>query len=275
MFKGFYQLTSGMLTETRRLNVLANNMTNVATSGYKADRFTSSTFQEKMWELVGNKNKTYQELGELSDITAPSKLYTDFSQASFDETNQPLDFAIEGDDVYFAIQPFAAAAEDAAAAEGGEPAANAEERGRVYTRNGNFSLDAEGYLVLPGQGRVLAMNGEPMRVQTDMLTCDDNGGLYADDGLNNGAYLGRLGVFAFPEGTELVKNEQGMFTTDAEAEARISLVHHKMLERSNVDLVRQMTEMITSQRAFQSAAEVIKIYDDVINRAASEVGRNG
>ena len=247
MYKGFYNLTSAMLTHGKHLDVISNNMTNVATPGYKTDRFTASTFQEVMWNLVGNKNKSYTELGEQSWITAPSQLYTDFSQGSFDITGQPLDFAIEGAG-YFAIET---------------------DGGRVYTRDGNFALDDEGYLCLPGQGRVLNVAGNPMRLVTDQFEVDGLAGLYTEDG----GFLGRIGIFDFANNEGLVKNDQALFQGPGDGVITNVTVRNGMLERSNVDMVQQLTEMINTQRAYQSAAEVIKIYDEVIQRATTNVGQ--
>ena len=248
MYKGFYNLTSAMLTQGRHLDVLSNNMTNVATPGFKADRYTMAPFEEYMWSLVGNKNKVYTDLGQQSFITAPSQLYTDFSQASFDETGQPLDFAIEGKG-YFAVQT---------------------DDGTIYTRNGNFSLDDEGYLCLPGQGRVLSPNEEPILLVTDKFRDDGYGGLYTE----TGGFLGRVGVFTFEdEEAMLEKNDQALFVAEGGgAEAATVAIHNGMLERANVDLVQQMMEMISSERAYQSAAEVIKIYDELINKVTTNMG---
>lgn len=69
MTKGFYNLTSGMLSQSRRLDVVSNNMTNLATPGYKSELYTDSTFQEVMMSLVGNKEKSgAQEIGTESYI---------------------------------------------------------------------------------------------------------------------------------------------------------------------------------------------------------------
>jgi len=248
MFKGFYNLTSAMLTQGKRLDIISNNMTNVSTAGYKTDTFTATTFDEVMWQRVGNKNKQYEELGEQSFITAPSQLYTDYAQTGFDETGLPLDFAIEGEGFFAVNTP----------------------TGRMYTRNGSFSLDNEGYLYLPGQGRVLDDQGEELQLGTDKLTGDGYGGLFND----NGGYYGRIGVYAFEDPVEqLEKNEQGMFVSDAQPQAVTTIVHQKMIERSNVDWVREITEMIASQRAYQSAAEASKIYDQVMRQATEDVGR--
>ena len=63
MFKGFYDLSSAMLTQTRNLDVVGNNMSNTATVGYKADRYADTTFDEVMRSQIGNKQKNPQELG--------------------------------------------------------------------------------------------------------------------------------------------------------------------------------------------------------------------
>lgn len=247
MFKGFYNLTSGMLTQGKRLDVIANNMTNTATAGFKADRFTASTFGDVLWSLVGNKDKQYTDLGMMSYITAPSQLYTDHTQGSLEETGMPLDFAIEGDG-YFAVET---------------------DGGRAYTRSGSFALDEEGYLCLPGQGRVLDPDGEPVQLYTDQIKMDDAGRLF----MESGGYLGQIGVFSFEDNAQLAKNDQGLFVTGQQGQVAAVTLHHGMTERSNVDLIRQMTEMISSQRAYQSAAQVSKIYDQIMTKATTDVGR--
>ena len=61
MIKGFYNLTSGMLSQGRRLDVVANNMTNISTAGYKAEQYTDRTFDEVMVTRIGNKIKRPSE----------------------------------------------------------------------------------------------------------------------------------------------------------------------------------------------------------------------
>lgn len=249
MFKGFYNLTSGMLTHGKHLDVISNNMTNVATAGFKVDRFTGQTFDEVMWDIVGNKVKNYTDIGNISYITAPSQNYIDFSQSSFDETGMPLDFAIDDDGTgFFAIQT---------------------DGGVVYTRAGDFSLDDEGYLGLPDHGRVLDINGEEIQLTTDKIVTDDYGRIYNQ----NGGFLGQIGVYAFDNTDGLTKDPMGMFVGGGQPQVRTTLLHNGMLERSNVDLVQQMVAMISTQRAYQSAATVTKMYDTVMNHAANDVGR--
>ena len=250
MFKGFYNLASGMITHGKNLDVISNNMANVSTTGFKADCFTGQTFDEVMYTIVGNKNKNYADIGNQSYATVPSQLYTDYSQASFDETGMPLDFAIDDDGTgFFAIQT---------------------DDGVVYTRAGDFSLDEEGYLGLPDHGRVLDVNGEEILLVTDKITTDDYGRIYTRDG----GYVGQIGVYAFEDTGTLTKDPMGMFAAgNQQPQARATLLHHGMLERSNVGLVQQMVKMISTQRAYQSSATLTKMYDQVMRQASDDLGR--
>lgn len=249
MLRGFYNLTSGMLSQSRRLDMVASNLTNVTTAGYKAGQYSDSTFQEVLFSRVGNKIKTgAQALGNLSYILAASGVWTDFTQGALEQTGMSLDFAIEGDG-YFAVEGAA---------------------GRLYTRSGSFSLDEEGYLCLPGQGRVLDVAGEPLLVQTDKISATESGELYTE----NGGFLGQLGLYSFAEDTPMERNAQGLFTaTGAPEQAQGAVVRWKWVERSNVDLTSQMALMLTSQRALQSAAQVNKMYDQLLTKATTDVGR--
>ena len=250
MFKGFYQLTSGMLSQGRRLDVVSHNMTNISTAGYKADRYTDSTaFREYIVSRIGNKDKrNAEEIGPASYILAPDQLYTDYTQGSLEETELPLDFAIEGDG-FFAIEW------------NGEVA---------YTRAGSFNLDDEGYLILPGQGRVLDNNNQPIQLPTDNIYVDGNGGIYT---MNERNYLGTLGVFAFPDNGALERNDYGLFTGGQPQVSENYTIHQKMVERSNTNMVQEMVFMMSAQRAIQSAAEVSKIYDQVMTKDTTELGR--
>lgn len=247
MFKGFYNLTSGMLSQGRRLDVVANNMTNVSTNGYKAERYADSTFQDHIMSRVGNSDKSNpNELGGSSYILAPSKLYTDYTQGYLEPTGMPLNFALAGDG-FFSIQT---------------------PEGVAYTRSGNFSLDQEGYLCLPPEGRVLNASGTPIKLGTEQINADASGNLTAEDG----TFLAKLGVFTFADNAQLSQNARGLFTGTG-AQAANTPVTWKALERSNVDLVQQMVTMMSSQRALQSAAQLSKMYDQLMTKANNDLGR--
>ena len=249
MVKGFYNLTSGMASQQHRLNVVANNMTNISTAGFKAEHYTDRTFDEVMVSRIGNTIKSpYQTMETYqSHILAPDHLYTDFTQGSFEETNLPLDFAIQGEG-FFAIQTV---------------------DGVAYTRAGSFTLDNEGYLCLSEFGRVLDNEGNPIQLGTDQIRGDKNGDIYS----SGGTYLATLGVYAFENNDDLERSPLGLFVGDGAQINPDAQILHKWTERSNVSMIQEMVNMITSQRALQSAATMTKIYDQVITRATSDLGR--
>lgn len=223
-------------------------MTNISTAGYKAETYADTTFDEVLISRVGNKDKRgAQVIGEESYILAPSRLYIDFTQGTVEETGLNLDFAIQGDG-FFAIQT---------------------ENGVLYTRNGSFSLDDEGYLTLAGQGRVLDVNGDPIFLPMDQIRADGYGTLYLQDGE---AAIGRIGVYTFPDNDQLTIAAQGLFDA-GEQQATVSNVpiQWKAVERANVDLVDEMTTMMSSQRALQGAAQVLKIYDSLLTKITTDV----
>jgi flagellar basal-body rod protein FlgG len=246
VFKGFYNLTSAMLSQGKRLDVIANNMANVSTSGYKEDTYTDSTFREYITSRTGNKDKTNPaEIGPSSYILAPSQVYTNFSQGSLEETRMPLDFAIEGDG-FFAVQT---------------------QEGIGYTRNGVFALDDEGYLCAADGNRVLSPDEEEIYLGTDKIQAEGNA-LYTE----NGGFLGQIGVFSFQDNGALARDAQGYFTGGNAQAAQGTTIHWGYRERSNLDLIGQMTDMITAQRAYQSAAELSRMYDQVMTKAATNIG---
>ena len=250
MTKGFYQLTSGMLSQGRRLDVVGNNMTNLSTAGYKSETYTDRTFQEVLISRVGNKDKSGATvIGQESYILAPDQLYVNYAQGALKETGLTLDFAIQGDG-FFAIQT---------------------DNGVEYTRSGSFSLDGEGRLCLAGQGLVLGTDGQPITLSTDQIRADGSGRLYTQDG----AYQGQLGVYVFADNAQLSKGTSGLFQANGQqAQLRAQpQVTWKCVEESNVDMIQEMSRMLTAQRSLQSGAQVLKLYDALLTKATGEIGQ--
>lgn len=252
MTKGFYNLTSGILSQTRRLDVIGNNMTNLSTPGYKAETYTDRTFEEVLISRVGNKDKSGAAvIGTESYILAPDQLYVNQTQGAMRETGMPLDFAIQGDG-FFAIQT---------------------ENGVEYTRDGAFSLDEQGRLCLAGHGLVLGPDGAPVTLTQDQQIRADSAGRIYD--ASTGGYMGQVGVFTFADNGQLAKGTSGLFLANGQQAqaAAASTVMWKCTEESNVDMLKEMTQMLTAQRALQGGAQVLKLYDSLLTKATTEVGR--
>jgi len=253
MFRGFYTLTSDMLTQQRRLNVISNNMANVATPGFKKDTLMTTTFEEALAIRTGSVDKSSRmPVGDVAMMRVPDEKITSYEQGAFDVTGRPFDVAIAGTG-FFSVQT-----------PGG---------GTVYTRNGSFTLDEEGYLYLQHIGRVLGDDGETIYLGTDKVRFENDGSIYSD---SSSARFGRLMVVDFIDYYPLEKTGEGMFINGDAAnmfEMDLPDVRWKMLERSNVNSMEEIVAMITSQRGLQSASQVLKMYDLLMQKAANDIGR--
>lgn len=260
MYQGFYNLTSGMLTQTRNLNVISNNMTNIQTPGYKRDKMVSTTFQEEMLYRTGKRYKEdAQPLASMSKIRTAERTYVNYEQGSFDLTDGIMDFALAGEGFFCIDTP----------------------DGTYYTRNGSFGVDNEGYLSLNGMGRVQGADGQPILIDNENFVVDGTGNISvtevvdAETGAMETRSMGTLRVVDFADHEALHKEDFGLFSSGGQAAEDVERpgILWKYLEKSNVDMVEEMTSMMTSQRALQSAAQVLRMYDQILSKAATEVGR--
>ncbi len=252
MQKGFYDLTSGMLSQNRILNNVSDNLSNISTPGYKRDELLTTTFHEQMQIRTGDVDKSDRtDLATASMLNTVDEVYTIFEQGFCDETGRSLDFAIQGD-AFFEIR--------------------GEDGSVYYTRNGSFTLDNDGNLWLQNIGLVMGTDDNPINLITDKINCDENGNI---TGLNGNA-LGTVKLVTFNDTDLLLKSGEGMFINpDAGniAEDGTSVIKWRYLEKSNTELTDVVTDMITAQRAFQSASQVLKMYDEVMNQTVSEIAR--
>lgn len=261
MYQGFYNLTSGMLTQNRNLNVISNNMVNVQTPGYKSDKMVTSTFQEEMLYRTGRHSKENPTpLAVTSKIRTATQTYINYEQGSFDQTDGIYDFALSGNG-FFAVQG---------------------QNGVVYTRNGSFGVDAEGFLALNNVGRILGTDGQPIEVDNENFTVDSQGLISVQEPIDEETgetelrQIGALQVVDFADYRQLHKEDYGVFSTNQapqQLEGGETAVLWKAVEKSNVDIVDEMTSMMSTQRALQSAAQVLKMYDQIMSKAVNDVGK--
>src|SRR4051812_15073879 len=141
MDRGLYLAASGMLAEQVRQNQIANDLANASTPGYKSDRTTQQSFGDM---LLANE-KSGQTVGSLGMGVQIDSKVTDFTAQPVRQTEEPLDFAIEGDG-FFAVQTAS---------------------GTMYTRNGQFTVNQAGQLTTAKGEPVLGQNGQPVTVGAD------------------------------------------------------------------------------------------------------------
>ncbi len=244
MVRGFYALGSGMLTQSRILTGISNNLTNVETPGYKRKEVTATTFGKMVINRVDTQKTP---IGKMSMITVADKTNTIHSEGVLKNTERTLDFAIK-DEGFYAIQ-----------------GAN----GTVYTRNGSFNVDQDGYLVLDNVGRVMGRNG-PIHIGTDKFTADSQGNLSV-----NGKVVDKIAVYNFADYNNLQTVDQGMFTSTGGAPTQVQEpnIMWKTIEGSNVDAAQEMTNAIALQRNLQTCSQTIKMYDQILARAVTDIAK--
>ena len=256
MYQGFYTIAAGVLMQQRNLDVLSNNLVNANTPGYKASRLVSTTFDK---ELLRVENDMRTRIGGVSVINIVSEEPTRFDSESLLETGRGLDMAINGEG-FFRIQ--APGATD----ENGEET----EPGTIYlTRNGNFALDAEGYLELEGYGRVLGQRGE-IYLKDAEFTVQEDGSIYDV----NGSYVDTLSIVVPGEGEAMERADNALFRlldgAEGQPATEFTMVQN-WLERSNIDPNREYTLIMEAQRAFQACSTALQIADRVNQKAAQQI----
>jgi flagellar basal-body rod protein FlgF len=252
-----------MMAQEAKQSAISNNLANVSTPGFKRDIAVGESFSDIVSGIARS------PIGRLGMSTAITAVYFDNSPGSMASTENPFDLAIEGDGM-FAIQTDA---------------------GIRYTRAGSFRLDAESFLVTQDGHRVLGVDG-PIRVDGSLVVQDD-GSVYSD-----GEFCGRLSVMVPTTGDGLVKVGGGLFAERAgvgagtgagaagtpgapgaagmvqvqPGEARII---QGQLESANVNVVREMVDMIAGYRTYEAAQRALLSHDALLDKAVNEVGRVG
>ncbi|MBB5021751.1 flagellar basal-body rod protein FlgF [Desulfurispira natronophila] len=248
MVNGLYTSASGMLLQERKLDTASNNLANVNTVGFKKDtisvdnfRAQSTTREEDAWR----KTLFNETINNTHNI---AKVQVDFSQGSMFQTGNTLDVAINGDAFMVVDTPF----------------------GERYTRSGNLQIDAE--------GRLTTKEGYPIRAAQQE---GEEGGLYINIPLNehvtinaqgqifaDEAPIGAFELVRFEDERDLRKvgyNQYAKFDPEAEVlPAQQFEMHQGYLEGSNVNLVREMTDMIELNRAFGAYQKMITSIDQSV-----------
>lgn len=245
MSGGMYLAAAGALVQQLRLEMLANNVANVNTIGFKGEK---SVFGVADDSATNPLEVTPEAIVSLTPYAPPFYTVVDFSQGAIRQTGNPLDVAIDGDG-FFSIQT---------------------PEGVQYTRQGSFSLNADGVLVSQDGYPVLGENGD-ITLDEGTVEIDLEGNLTVD-----GDDIGRLRITAFADGSALKKIGDGRFVlSDATAQGSRppdAATRQGYVETANVNPVLAMTEMIETSRAFEAYQKVIQTADESTATSINDVG---
>lgn len=235
MNKGIYIALSGAVLKQRNLDIFAQNIANANTSGYKNEKLAFKDYIIPVDNKIGAEDDG-RVMAELS------KSVIDFSSGILSGTGNPLDLAINGEG-FFAL-------------EGGK-----------FTRNGSFMIDSEGYLATKGGIKVLGEGG-PVSVQGNTIDILPTGEVLVD-----GISSGKLNIVAFSDNGALKKVGDGMFTTEETGTPANAEVTQGFLEGSNVNVIKEMVQMLAANREFESYQKMIQSFDEAASKTINELGR--
>jgi len=235
---------SQQLAAYRSMDVIANNIANVSTPGFKRE---SAKFEEYITRVQGIEGqKGPQQVSFVKD----AGIARDVSQGAINYTGSPLDVAINGKGFFVIATP----------------------AGDRYTRDGHFSLDQEGRIVtsdgqaVQGEGGAITVNpadGEIHISKDGIVSSVVNGSLNQ---------LGKLRLAAFADEAALVKEGANLYSTTQAATAATASVQQGALEGSNVQPVVEIAKMIEVMRAYEATATLSKSQEDLTRQAINKLG---
>ena len=239
MAGGAYVALSGLRTRSQHLDRLAADIANGSTSGYKAQRGTTSAAERPVF------GRALQSAIDVAD--GPDQY--DFRNGTIAATGRDLDFAIEGRG-FFVLQTDA---------------------GPRYTRNGHFDRSADGTLVTEDGSAVLGEGG-PIKLGPGAI------GIGSDGSIRTGTTLaGRLQMVDFPDYKHLTREGAARFRAEDPSTATATAsgaLRAGALEKSNVSMVERIAEMTEVTRTFEALQKGVSVLmNDIDGKAISELGR--
>lgn len=225
------------------LDLLANNMANASTNGYKGDSEFHTVFVSEV----------ASEDGSESPVSLPmiQRHWTDFAQGLLAPTNNPLDLGIQGKG-FFVVQGAS---------------------GPLYTRNGNFHTSTDGTLLSADGYPVLQQNGQPIQVQLNQPPVQ----VSLDGSVQqNGQSIGQLQLVNFQEPSTLLKYGNNYFQNTGGQEpvaATDAQVYQGRIEASNVNAAHGAVSLVGITRQFEMMQKAISISNDMGRKAIEEVAK--
>jgi len=276
MLRGIYTGASGMISQQARMDVVANNLANVDKTGFKKDLAVFKAFPDMLIRRLNDNGlgitpagsyDTAPFVGKLGTGVEVNEVYTDFEQGSLQRTENSFDLALEGRG-FMTVQT---------------------ERGERYTRNGAFTINHEGILMTHNGYPVLGENGI-IRVQQNNFIVNERGEIIVNAAIPPGelasmanndwsqpVVLDRLKLVDFENIRELKKEGDSLWRETEFSGPPLPAENLKViqgfLEKSNVNIVREMVDMIEVQRSYEANQKAVQAHDTELGRLINEVGR--
>ncbi|XME02497.1 flagellar basal-body rod protein FlgF [Lachnospiraceae bacterium C1.1] len=256
MVKGLYTAYTGMINEQNRMDIMTNNLANLDTVGFKKEGSTSQAFGDILNYEIKDKSEFYltKRMGTVNPGVRIGETYTDWEEGPLKETGNVYDLALSGNG-FFNIE-------------------FTDKEGNTttkYSRDGSFTLNADGTLVTEDGDFVLDTDGNHITVNPNIKTeINEEGEIW-----QGGANVATIAVTDFENYDYLEKYGENLYNTvdgatPIDADARVISGY---LEQSNVNTVSEMVNMIAIQRQYESNQKVIKTMDGSLQIACNDLGK--
>ncbi len=253
MLRGLYTAYTGMRVQQQRMDVVANNLANASTAGFKQDNAVMKSFSDVLAvkindpEVPGN-----QKIGGMTLGVQLDNIYTNFGQGALNYVDSPYSLAIEGP--------------------GMMTIGTLNDNGtfdEVFTRDGALVVDNNRHLVTKNGYYVLGEQGS-ITVPEGKFAITGDGTIFVD-----GERLDKIQFTGFEDYRALQKmGDSNYVMTDYSTKTDFKAsVRHGYEESSNVNSVKEMIEMINLQRTYESNQKVITTYDETLDKAVNNIGR--
>jgi flagellar basal-body rod protein FlgF len=253
MIKGLYAAVSAMLTNANRQEILAHNIANLQTPGFKeiltsVEDFVKSPVTYSPGNILGNDRLV--SIGALGLGSEMSPETIDFSQGAIQMSQSSLDFAIQGDGFFTIKTP----------------------TGTRYTRDGRFIRNAQNNLVTIEGYAVLDQNQQPIKLPDGIVTVATDGTI-----LSGAANVGKFGIAMFKNPRAELKHDMGNMFSSAAAPTGVGIpnILQSALESSNANETYLTTEMMEVARSYEAAQKMVQNQDELLGKAISSLGRIG
>ena len=260
MIRGLYIAASATISETKRIDVITNNIANANTSGFKKDTMITESFPEVLMKRIGATD--YRDIiakapiankigyiGKMNNGVRVDEVFTNFEQGPISVSGNPLDLALQGKGFFSIETP----------------------EGERYTRSGEFTLDSEGFITTKEGYKVQGQNG-PIQVDGKHIIITEDGQVFSD-----GNEIDTLKLVDFNDYKLLKKEGEALYLDTSDDAGNMKeaegLILQGSVESSNVNSVKMMVEMITMLRSYEANQKVIKTFDDLLSKSVNEIGR--
>ncbi len=256
MIRGLYTSGWSLMANSKKMDVISNNLANADTNGYKEDIAIFETFPEKLAKRIDDTKSASNPSAKVGNMRLGSdisEVFTNYEQGKIAKTGNNLDFAIRNSNsAFFTI---------------GKPDGDGNIQ-EYYSRDGAFVINSLNQLVTKDGFNVMGQNG-PVTLDGDNFTVNSDGSIVQD-----GVVVDKLKISEFTDTRSLKKIGSNLIQKDESTEEKpfSGTISQGFLEGSNINVVKEMVDMISVMRSYEANQRLLQAQDSTLEKVVNQVG---